>query len=57
MEPDELLPSGFVAAQTSRNEAEIGVQGTFYQIARSGNTHLPVKRIAAGRVVFVMPER
>jgi hypothetical protein len=38
MEPDKLLPSGFITAQTSRNEREIRVQGTFYQIACSADT-------------------
>jgi hypothetical protein len=42
VEPYQVLPRGFIAAQASGNEAGIVIQGSFYQITRRENTHLRV---------------
>src|SRR5689334_10229013 len=39
VQPHQLFPGGFIAGKTTRDEADIQVQASFYQIARTTNSH------------------
>jgi hypothetical protein len=49
MEPHQIFPGGFIAGQAPGDQTVIGVQDTFYQIARPWNTRHGKFRRSANR--------